>query len=82
MVSDPVSSFEADFNVSYTFEEHVSSDSHLQCSPMLSSVNIVALMMQMTDQSGFLSMKTYLFFSYPSLHAPTCMHISDLEFGC
>ena len=42
MESESVSSFETDFDVDCTFEEYVSSDSHLQCSPMLTSTDIVA----------------------------------------
>ena len=40
--SESVSSFETDFDVDCTFEEYVRSDSQLQCSPMLSSADIVA----------------------------------------
>ena len=52
--SDPVSSFEADFNADCTSEEYVSSNSHLQCSTMLSSIDIAELMMQMVGHSEFL----------------------------
>ena len=66
--SDPLSSFEADFNEDYIFEENVSSDSYLQCSPMLSSIDVVELMMQTTGHSEFffMNMDGYILYLYPS----------------
>ena len=37
--------------MAFTFDEYVSSDSHLQCSPMLSSADIVASQWQDTDDA-------------------------------
>ena len=51
VVSESVSSFETDFNVDCTFDEYMSSDSHLQCSPMLSSADIVASLRQSTEDA-------------------------------
>ena len=39
---ESVSSFETDIDVDCTLDEYASSDSHLQCSPKLSSADIVA----------------------------------------
>ena len=59
--------FETDFDVDCTFEEYVFSDSQLQCSPMLSSADIVAslghktvMMMQVTLFPLLLSIKLIL----------------------
>ena len=51
MESEFVSSFETDFDVDCIFEEYVSSDSHLQCSLMLSSADIVASLGQSTQDA-------------------------------
>ena len=50
--SESVSWFETDFDVDSTFEEYGSSDSHLQCSPMLSSAaDIINSIRQSTEDA-------------------------------
>ena len=49
--SESFSSFETDFYVDCIFDEYKSSDSHLQCSPMLSSADIIASLQQSTEDA-------------------------------
>ena len=49
MESESISSFEIDLDMDCTFEEYISSDSHLQCSPILSSAEIVASLGQSAE---------------------------------
>ena len=49
--SESVSSFEIGFDEDCTFDEYVSSDSHLQCSPVLSSAHIADSIRQSTEDA-------------------------------
>ena len=62
--SESVSSFETYLQVHCTFEEYVSSDNHLQCSPMLSSADIVASLGQNTEDAEDSEMKQGILFSH------------------